>query len=182
MLAEMAALPSGIPQGMESRNIVVGPFQAQAQSKSTFCTRHSECQRRCGKEMPPPVAEGAFYCAITVPLLCHTYEKIPQETARFAKTKNAENLHKQRENPHFCGFMIWWTRRDSNPRPPRCERGALPTEPRAHILLWRSKLLIYNITIARRCQAAKGQGTRIFAHQHKLIPESRRSPAFPMRS
>ena len=21
--------------------------------------------------MPPPVAEGAFYCAITVPLLCH---------------------------------------------------------------------------------------------------------------
>lgn len=77
---------------------------------------------------------------------------------------------------------VWWTRRDSNPRPPRCERGALPTEPRAHILLWRSKLLTYNITIARRCQAAKGQGTRIFAHQHKLIPESRRSPAFPMRS
>lgn len=25
MLAEMAALPSGIPQGMKSRNIVVGP-------------------------------------------------------------------------------------------------------------------------------------------------------------
>ena len=30
-------------------------------------------------------------------------------------------------------FFIWWTRRDSNPRPPRCERGALPTEPRAHL-------------------------------------------------
>ena len=56
--------------------------------------------------MPPPVAEGAFYCAITVPLLCHTYEKIPQETARFAKTKNDENPHKQRENPHFCGFFF----------------------------------------------------------------------------
>src|SRR5258706_13817164 len=25
-------------------------------------------------------------------------------------------------------FEIWWTRRDSNPRPPRCERGALPAE------------------------------------------------------
>ena len=25
----------------------------------------------------------------------------------------------------------WWTVRDSNPRPPRCERGALPTELRA---------------------------------------------------
>ena len=24
--------------------------------------------------------------------------------------------------------MKWWRRRDSNPRPPRCERGALPTE------------------------------------------------------
>src|SRR5262245_35232601 len=23
---------------------------------------------------------------------------------------------------------LWWRRRDSNPRPPRCERGALPTE------------------------------------------------------
>src|SRR5689334_17017400 len=22
----------------------------------------------------------------------------------------------------------WWSRRDSNPRPPRCERGALPAE------------------------------------------------------
>ena len=29
-------------------------------------------------------------------------------------------------------LFYWWTRRDSNPRPPRCERGALPTEPRAH--------------------------------------------------
>src|ERR1700736_3335627 len=25
-------------------------------------------------------------------------------------------------------FRIWWTRGDSNPRPPRCERGALPAE------------------------------------------------------
>src|ERR1700692_291848 len=27
---------------------------------------------------------------------------------------------------------IWWTRGDSNPRPPRCERGALPAELLAH--------------------------------------------------
>ena len=26
---------------------------------------------------------------------------------------------------------IWWTRGESNPRPPQCECGALPTEPRA---------------------------------------------------
>ena len=75
MLAEMAALPSGIPQGMESRNIVVGPFQAQAQSKSTFCTRHSECQRRCGKEMPPSVTGGGI-------LLCSFCVAYMQKTAR----------------------------------------------------------------------------------------------------
>ena len=30
------------------------------------------------------------------------------------------------------GGILWWTRRDSNPRPPRCERGALPAELLAH--------------------------------------------------
>ena len=28
--------------------------------------------------------------------------------------------------------IIWWSRWDSNPRPPRCHRGALPTAPRPH--------------------------------------------------
>ncbi len=155
-----------------------GRSRRKHKAKAPFVRGTRSVREGVVKRCPLQLRRGHF----TVPLLCHTYAKIPQETARFAKTKNDENPHKQRENPHFCGFMIWWTRRDSNPRPPRCERGALPTEPRAHILLWRSKLLTYNITIARRCQAAKGQGTRIFAHQHKLIPESRRSPAFPMRS
>jgi hypothetical protein len=27
----------------------------------------------------------------------------------------------------------WWTARGSNPRPPHCERGALPTELAAHV-------------------------------------------------
>jgi hypothetical protein len=31
--------------------------------------------------------------------------------------------------------MDWWTRWDSNPRPPRCERGALPAELLAHEML-----------------------------------------------
>jgi putative endonuclease len=29
-------------------------------------------------------------------------------------------------------FDEWWSRWDSNPRPPRCHRGALPTAPRPH--------------------------------------------------
>jgi hypothetical protein len=34
--------------------------------------------------------------------------------------------------PVVVGGMNWWTAWDSNPRPPRCERGALPTELAAH--------------------------------------------------
>src|SRR5438445_7788560 len=34
------------------------------------------------------------------------------------------------ETAFLKGF--WWTRGDSNPRPPRCERGALPAELLAH--------------------------------------------------
>ena len=33
----------------------------------------------------------------------------------------------------LISVLIWWTRRGSNPRPPRCERGALPAEPRARM-------------------------------------------------
>ena len=43
----------------------------------------------------------------------------------------------------------WWTRRGSNPRPPRCERGALPAEPRAlgcrHILQKNQHVLLYGV-------------------------------------
>ena len=35
--------------------------------------------------------------------------------------------------------IIWWTRRDSNSRSPRCERGALPAKLRAHIVRWFQK-------------------------------------------
>ena len=34
----------------------------------------------------------------------------------------------KKENPHFCGFLDWWRRRGSNPRPKAYESFALPTE------------------------------------------------------
>jgi len=40
----------------------------------------------------------------------------------------------------------WWSRWDSNPRPPRCHRGALPTAPRPH----RKLFLVYHIPSAAR--------------------------------
>ncbi len=37
-----------------------------------------------------------------------------------------------RRDSLFLSEKKWWSRRDSNPRPPRCERGALPTELLPH--------------------------------------------------
>ena len=51
-------------------------------------------------------------------------------------------------------FEIWWTRGDSNPRPPRCERGALPAELLAHRFS-QSKLLY----ITQLHAASLGLGT-----------------------
>src|ERR1700690_3489419 len=34
--------------------------------------------------------------------------------------------------PDTHARFVWWTTGDSNPRPPRCERGALPAELVAH--------------------------------------------------
>src|SRR5690242_5381997 len=65
-------------------------------------------------------------------------------------TARPENKPEQKpEQPLLSGFELrscwlyraelpldsWWTRRDSNPRPPRCERGALPAELLAHVSL-----------------------------------------------
>jgi hypothetical protein len=41
------------------------------------------------------------------------------------------------------GKKDWWTRRDSNPRPPHCERGALPAELLARPWLTSGYNLIY---------------------------------------
>ena len=41
----------------------------------------------------------------------------------------------------------WWTEQESNPRPPRCKRGALPTELPAHI---RQNLSTYSLLTLRR--------------------------------
>src|SRR5260370_29022309 len=46
----------------------------------------------------------------------------------------------------------WWTRGDSNPRPPHCERGALPAELLAH-----EQRKNFNRG-ARRCQWQESQG------------------------
>src|SRR5438067_1861252 len=58
----------------------------------------------------------------------HSIHRQPDLTFKsFAETyvKDHGQLHKRKEN--------WWTAGGSNSRPPRCERGALPTELAAHL-------------------------------------------------
>jgi hypothetical protein len=38
--------------------------------------------------------------------------------------------------PKNTCLMTWWTGRESNPRPPECHSGALPTELPAHLAGW----------------------------------------------
>ena len=48
-----------------------------------------------------------------------------------------------------CIFFVnatWWTRRGSNPRPPRCERGALPAELRAHMFYFWNVRFCFSFT------------------------------------
>jgi hypothetical protein len=73
------------------------------------------------------------------------------------------SMHRRNEvvrtgQTRFVGRGIWWRWRDSNPRPPRCERGALPAEPHPHlaiiyfILSLRSRVLMK----ARRSSLTSG--------------------------
>lgn len=55
---------------------------------------------------------------------------------------------------------IWWRRGDSNPWPPRCERGALPAEPRPHADHYITKKFtaaIVSMELIKRYQAWKRQ-------------------------
>src|SRR5258707_9964769 len=57
-------------------------------------------------------------------------------SGQFRRRKVGQNpfnwpTHSVPKNRLSC-LESWWTRGDSNPRPPRCERGALPAELLAH--------------------------------------------------
>ena len=54
--------------------------------------------------------------------------------ARALTGSNPYFISKNQKQALWPAFGFWWTRRGSNPRPPRCERGALPTELRARIV------------------------------------------------
>jgi hypothetical protein len=69
--------------------------------------------------------------------------RVPQRTLNTCRNLaflNAGVRHdfQSAEKPYDCfiiNSLIWWTAWGSNPRPPRCERGALPAELAAHYLL-----------------------------------------------
>src|SRR5258707_2480428 len=82
---------------------------------------------------------------LELPTLCVTAMRISLSVTKRSKAKvrccnhlqfPVRSLAGKTSAPGFqkqCkSFEIWWTRGDSNPRPPRCERGALPAELLAH--------------------------------------------------
>ena len=63
----------------------------------------------------------------------------PVIVKKYRKTHANRGFYKKKLDTLFdthcikTGVQLWWTRRGSNPRPLRCERSALPAEPRAHV-------------------------------------------------
>src|ERR1700735_1546017 len=55
------------------------------------------------------------------------------ELAVYSISRDGDNQQRMGgDNRHKGKKMKWWTTGESNPRPPHCERGALPTELVAH--------------------------------------------------
>src|SRR5438309_6219682 len=74
-------------------------------------------------------------------------------------------------------FKEWWTRWDSNPRPPRCERGALPAELLAHYLLPVFTIIsnecAYDYVRTRKPAPRVGQTSARRATGRRLLPQWR---------
>jgi hypothetical protein len=77
---------------------------------------------------------------------------------------NLGNCTSFRKSPKL--LKRWWTRGDSNPRPPRCERGALPAELLAHRWIAAND---YTSTISSFTAAA---GTAFRSSRYEAVPLS----------
>lgn len=97
--------------------------------------RHSRLRRHAAQRRPrlaPPLRGarsplGAAFAASDACKYESTYAAAQSFSLAFCTTK-------YKRHP-LDGVSFWWTRRDSNPRSPRCERGAFPTKLRAQIFL-----------------------------------------------
>jgi hypothetical protein len=58
--------------------------------------------------------------------------EVAEQTHRADGSQQFPNFDFRVSNVDLPPCGTWWTRRDSNPRPQRCERRALPAELRAH--------------------------------------------------
>ncbi len=93
---------------------------------------------------------------------CFTWFHIDGDATRIRKSKNAAHPLFYWMKAAFPVFTKWWRRRDSNSRPPRCERDALPTE-----LLPRGVKTADMIPYLRR--ARKWDFSRLFLISKKLV-------------
>src|SRR5690349_5793822 len=81
----------------------------------------------------------------------------------------------------LCGESVgaWWSRGDSNPRPPRCHRGALPTAPRPHRVATfeyyhRKIARVYKIAAGISASLCRGTNLKIVAFARMVTSEAAR--------
>src|SRR5712691_9922245 len=63
----------------------------------------------------------------------------------------------------------WWSRWDSNPRPPRCHRGALPTAPRPHRLTATTFPVAPGRALPTAPRPHRAETTEFMLHQAELF-------------
>ena len=126
---EAAGFSPGAPDG------IIGPatrgairrWQASRGARATGYLNRAEVDALGGR--PPRAAASAAANAASggAPAAPSPAASSELELVSWQSVANSTNPS-ELEYLTTKGFMWWWTAWDSNPRPPRCERGALPTE------------------------------------------------------
>ena len=76
-----------------------------------------------------------YICAMRRSMCCCRLAGSKQQsTGLLHKMVRISNVIMQQSPPEWVGIVAWWTRGDSNSRPPQCECGALPAALRAQML------------------------------------------------
>ena len=82
----------------------------------------------------PDLLQGYQNCSRAVRFVRHPGQTPSQRSGTVVPSINQKGNTEGSQQGQATRYLqrFWWSRWDSNPRPPRCHRGALPTAPRPH--------------------------------------------------